>query len=1214
MTEIRKLEEAIAILESQREVLGEKLLKSAMARLQARLSTLRAQQSLDRNRRPITILAMRINHITNAPEATAAGWWQQANQIALTWGGHIEQKRNDTMIISWGIDEIREDDVERAIRAGLELRRAAGTYFNAAVEGKTEKTAYSYQAGIYTGEVIIGQDIFDQDSNLMVESFNIARHLLNNAPLNGLIISDSSYRLVQGVFNIYKISPISIPGFQEELIAYVALSAKPRPFRIPTRGVEGIMTKTVGQSEQLEQLMAAWLDVVNNRHARCVTIIGEAGVGKSRLMDDMRSQLEYRGEPFRYFEGRSTPQSANIPFALVRDILSNRFEIYASDTPAVIREKFVAGICEFADEDGIEKAHIIGELIGFNFSTSPYISGIHRDASQIHQRAQQYLIDFFTAVSNQRVTALFIDNIHWADSSSLDLLQNLAIGLRHQPLMMIVMARPGLFNWYSGWGGMVPNHQFLNLAPLTLEEARELTADILQKMKFVPQLLSESIVKGSGGNPYYIEETFKLLVDDGVIMPDEPDWQLIPEKLVTCRIPMTINEAVLARIEKQSPAELEILYAASIVGRTFWDDMVAFMVNKERAATNANLLALQKKELLFRKPVSTFNNTEEYIFKHHIMHQITYSSVPPDLQQRYHARAAEWLKKHSGAHLTEQTAWIAYHLDKAGEKEQAGSYYLHAGLDAAHHYANRDAAYLLSRALELIPENNYVDRFKALQAIIRLHSTLKEYDQQPANLKLAMQLAKSIGDDLHLAQAHYLQASHEDALGQYAEALESCRTAIKYLSSASPSRLEADAHFLAGSILVKLENLPEGRNEILAALKTARSLGLSQMVGTCLSSLGNICWIELKFDEAVDLHTQALHQYQEIIDLRGAAYAHLCIGVVHNSDLKFAYSEHHFQQSLEISRRIGERLGEARTLNNWGDLYSARGDYEDAIRSITQALAIFREVDHPIGINASLANLGFLNLQNGQYSNSLDYYMQWFNYCQARPDPTGMALACTGLAQILTTLGQFGRARNYLNQAMTFFSADKDVSGQCRVKSLQGRSAYLSGDIPNALPYLLEVIQMPMCAKNLESLLLSHLTLGHIYTDQGKFSLAHQSYQLAEGISAQMRDSHFLLEPLAALARLAYKEEKLDVALDFVHSILKRITAAPIDFSDAVFWTYLICAEVLIETNAPELRDVVYRAQRLMYNIAEKISDPDIRRSFLENVPANRKLASVRVV
>lgn len=1214
MTEIRKLEEALAILESQREVLGEKLLKSASARLQARLDTLRAQQSLDRKRRLITILAMRINHINDAAEETATGWWQQANQIALTWGGHIEQKHNDTMIISWGIDDIRDDNVERAIRAGLELRRAAGTFFNAVVEGKAEKMSYAYQAGIYTGEVIVGLDVSDHDSNLLVENYNIARHLLENAPINNLIISDTSYRLVQGVFMIYKINPISIPGIPEDLTAFVVLSAKPRPFRIPTRGVEGIMTKTVGQSEQLEHLMAAWLDVVNNRHARCVTIIGEAGVGKSRLMDDMRSQLEYRGEPFRYFEGRSTPQSATIPFALVRDILSNRFQIYASDTPAVIHEKFVAGICEFADEGGIEKAHIIGELIGFNFSTSPYISGIHHDSSQIHQRAQQYLIDFFTTVSNQRVTAMFIDNIHWADSSSLDLLQNLANGLRNQPFMMIVMARPGLFNWYPGWGGKIPNHQFLNLAPLTLEESRELTADILQKMEFVPQVLSESIVKGSGGNPYYIEETFKLLVDDGVIVPDEPYWQLIPEKLVTCRIPMTIDEAVLARIEKQSRAELEILYAASVVGRTFWDDMVAFMLNGERALTNANLLALQKKELLFRKPVSTFGDTEEYIFKHHVMHQITYASVPPDLRRKYHARAAEWLQSHSGAFLTEKAAWIAYHLDKAGDKEQAASYYLRAGLDAAHHYANRDAVYLLTRALELTNENNDVDRFKALQAIIRLQTVLKEYDQQPANLKLIMQLAKSIGDDLHMAQAHYLQASHEDAVGKYAEAIENCRAAIKYLSTISPGRLKADAHFLAGSILVKQDDLAGGRNEFLAALKTARALGLSQMVGTCLSSLGNICWNESKFDEAVDLHKQALHQYEEIIDLRGAAYAHLCIGVVHNSDLKFAYSEQHFQQSLEISQRIGERLGVARALNNWGDLYSARGDYEDAIRSMTQALAIFHEVDNPNGINASLANLGFLNLQNGQYSNSLEYYMQWFNYCQARPDPTGMAMACTGLAQILTTLGQFGRARNYLNQAMTFFSADKDVSGQCRVKSLQGRSAYLSGDIPNALPLLLEVVQMPMCTKNLESLLLSHLTLGHIYTDQGKFSLAHQSYQLAEGISAQMRDSHLLLEPLAALARLAYKEEKLDVALDFVHSILKRITAAPIDFSDAVFWTYLICADILIETNAPELRDVVYRAQRLMYNIAEKISDPDIRRSFLENVPANRKLASVRVV
>lgn len=1222
MTEIGRLQEAILILKEQRDILGEHLLNEVLQPLQARLDNLHAQQFSSRICRQITILAVQVENLASLTTAFQSAWRENTAGLAHTRGALLEQFPPDAFTAAWGLESASGDHAEQAVRAGLELRKA----FDGLLESLPVQPIHQVQAdtpaspqpvfraAVYTAEIFICEPPTPQVSQVVPEHVRIARGLLASAPANTLVISNSTYRLVQGIFNIQMAAPCPLPGLADPLITYAVIGAKPRPFPIPARSVEGILTKTVGQKEQLAQLMMNWLDVVNHRRARCVTITGDAGIGKSRLMDDMRNQLEFRGEAYRYFEGRSTPQSANIPYALIRDILSNRFQIFPSDTPETVREKLVAGICEFTDEDGIEKAHIIGELIGFDFSNSAYIQGIRDDASQLHQRAQQYLIDFFTTVSNQRVTTLFLDNLHWADHGSLELLEKLAIGLRGQPIMLIAMTRPMLFKWYPNWGQSLPNHQFLHLPPLTLEESRSLVADILQKMEHVPQVLSESIAKGSGGNPYYIEETVKLMVDDHVIQPAEPNWILDAERLVKCHIPTTIREAIQARLQKQPPAEFQILCAASVIGRTFWDDMVSYLTGIDRDTTTRILKYLQKQEFLFLRSGSAFKATQEFIFKHHVLHQVTYDSVSGELRKQYHARAAEWLQSYSQTHHTEYTAWVAYHLDKAGRPQEAGSWYLRAGLDAARHYANHDAQYLFSRAMQLLPHTNPADQFAALAWIIHLKDTAKETDGLSEDLHELQSLAQVLQTPQHQAQFHYLQARYEIAQGRPPEALDHCARTIQALAEISPHRLEAEAHILASSAYADTDRMEMSRQELQRALTIARSLDIPQLTLNCLSNLGNICWREFKFEEAIIYHQQALELANEIFDLRGSAYAHLCIGVANGSNKNFTEAQNHFQQSLNLSRRIGEHLGEARALNNWGDLYSARGDYEDAIQSITQALQIFREVNNAPGINASLANLGFLSLQNGQYSVSLDYYQQWFNYCQARPDPVGMAMACTGLAQILTALGQFGRARNYLNQAMTFFMAADDSYGKGRVQSLTGRTAYLSGDITGALPFLLEAAQIPVSQKNIESLLVANLTLGHIYTDQGKFNQASQAYNQAALFADQSRDSHLLLEPAAAKARLALRQDDLQSALNQVREILKRITAAPIDFSDAVFWAYLVCAEVLSAANAPELRDVVYRAQRLLYTIAEKIEDPDIRKTFLDNVPTNRKLTNLRVM
>lgn len=1209
MSEIREVEAAIAAIEAQKHLLGDKLYQEATAPLRARLNELKKQSAIKHQRRRIIIAVLKSNILGEIGEVGQNNCQQKILSILENWGGHIEQSSPSSLVLSWGVKESRPGDAERAVRAMVEIKRVLG---EALMSGDNPENCEGIiQAGIHTGVVLL-QESHQSDSSQWDDLIQICHRLLQNCPGNSLIISHDTYNLVQGIFNIKKVNQPA-----EEMPIYSVQGIKPRAFPIPTRGIEGILTRTVGQESQLNALISVWLEVLNTRSARCVTIIGDAGSGKSRLIDDLRNQLEYRGEGFRYFEGRSTPQRARIPFALIRDIIANRFQIYVSDPIQTIHEKLINGICDFMQDDGVEKAHIIGQSLGYDFSDSPYIKNIREDSYQIYLRARQYLTEFFIAVTAQDTVALFVDNIQWADYGSLEVIQSLATGLQNHPFMLFVSARPLLLERVPDWGSRLPEHQFIHLPSLTNAEAHQLTADILQKMEYIPQVLSESIVKSSAGNPYFIEEAIKLIISDEVIIPDEPAWQLNPQNLVKSRVPATITEAIIGRVDKVSPEEQAVLHAAAVVGRMFWDDLLIYMLKPQLQMGTRQikliLTSLQNKELLFKRTASSFADCDEYIFKHHILHQAILNTVPTADKQVYHLRTAEWLQQHSNTKLTEYAPWIAYHLDYANQFPEASLWYLQAGINSAMRYDNLDAIWLLQRALDLNPEENLVNRVEAERWMVYAKNQIDRPQPQTVLVEDIYQTALAINQPLQLAQASALLAENAKNSDNYSEALAHCQNALEWLKKVDPCRLEIETLLLAASIHYTLDQWTSARIELNKAIELAKKLDQKQLEVSALIALGNIEMMDSDNDAALKQYLKALKICDRIHDYRNASYTHMCIGNTCVNRRDFAQAEKHFNASLTLCRKTGERICEARTLNNWGDLHAARGNFEDATHVISQALHLFRETGHSVGIKASLANLGLLNLQNGKFSPSLDYYLQWYNYCQALPDPPGMALACTGLSQILMALGQFGRARNYLNQALTYFTANNDVHGQGRVFCLQGRCAYLSGDLTSALPILLDASKTPDLPKNHDILHMIFLTLGHIYTDQGKYELAHSTYQSAHKVATQMRDSHLLLEPDGAMARLLFKQDRLLEATEYVHKILQGLDAGPIDFSDEVFWTYLVCINILTAANDPLLRDTLYHAQHLLYSVAEQINDPDIRKSFLENVSANRKLANLRV-
>jgi predicted ATPase len=356
------------------------------------------------------------------------------------------------------------------------------------------------------------------------------------------------------------------------------------------------------------------------------------------------------------------------------------------------------------------KAHITAQLLGYDLSGSLHLKGVLEDPKQLRERAQVYLEEYFQGMSDASPTLVFLEDIHWADDSSLDMVNHLAQNLPDQRLLLICLARHRLFDRRPHWGEGLGTHRRLELLPLSKHNSCQLVKEILVKADDVPEALGNLVVKGAEGNPFYIEELIKILIEDGVICTGPDQWRVELNRLAAIEIPGTLTGVLQARLECLPPEERTTLQQASVVGRIFWDDTVKYINNGAHSndtqyamsSTEENLSSLRSRELVYQHEESTFTDASEYIFKHAMLREVTYESVLRRLRRLYHGLVADWLIQHGGDRVAEYTGLIAEHLELAGLKDQTVLYLQLAGDQAVKQFANEEAIGYYQRALGLL--------------------------------------------------------------------------------------------------------------------------------------------------------------------------------------------------------------------------------------------------------------------------------------------------------------------------------------------------------------------------------------------------------------------------------------------------------------------------------------------------------------------------------
>ncbi|MDQ6640838.1 MAG: AAA family ATPase, partial [Pseudomonadota bacterium] len=767
-----QIESAIAALEAQRHLLGEAVVAMAVAPLQDKLAARRRRDSSAQQQlKTATILFMDVVGSTQLsqrldPEdihAVMDSALERLTAIVRAHQGRVLQYAGDSMLAVFGADQALEDDAERAVRAGLAILAEAAPL--AADFGRRfGLDGFDLRVGVHTGPVLLGGGI-DAEGSIRGASVNIAARMEQTAPPGALRISHETYRHVRGVFDVEPQAPIEIKGITGPVRSYLVTRAKPRAFRMANRGLEGIETQMVGRDAELARIGEAFQSVCEERGVKQVTIVGEPGIGKSRLGLEFTHWLELQGEPVRFFQGRPQPYGNNVPYGVLRDLLAWRFEILESDPQSVAQEKLAAGLGTVLGARAAEYTALIGALIGFDYGADAHIAAIAGEAKQIRDRAFHALASYFRALQRDSGVPLVVllDDLHWADEGSLDFVNHLVQACGDLPLFVLCLTRATLYERRPLWGSGRSDHQRIDLAPLTKRGTRELIEALLGRLETVPAALRDLLASSAEGNPYFVEELIGMLIDDGVIVTDSEPWRVSADKLLDVRVPTTLAGVLQARIDGLPPAEKSALQQASVIGHVFWDEAL----QRIAPGAGAALDGLMRRELAYGRETSAFDGTREFVFKHHVLHQVAYQGVLKQSRREQHRLTADWLVVRSGDRASEYFGLIAEHYERAGDIVNAVEYLRRAGEDAARSYVNAAALEYLGRALALVRADDAATRFCLLETRRGIYSNTGRRAEQADDVVALEQVAEQLDDDAYRARAAGMRAALALVVGDY---------------------------------------------------------------------------------------------------------------------------------------------------------------------------------------------------------------------------------------------------------------------------------------------------------------------------------------------------------------------------------------------------------------------------------------------------------------
>jgi predicted ATPase/class 3 adenylate cyclase len=1102
--------------------------------------------------RQVATLFVNLQKLPTGPEAEQ--FQATLFHLLAQYGGYLSfvgysghQGQGCTLVLFWGAPISYENNLRRALHFMFELRKAAAIPLRASVVFNLAYAGFvgSARHKAYTcyGACVI-----------------LAARQMMIAHWGEIWLDEATARQVQAEFTLREQGWYTLKGLAKKQRIFVLEHYREAAAPTFRRNL------MVGRQREWEQLWQAVQPIFQGKFGGAITIVGEVGMGKRRLVYEFQNQMEIYSDLYRQDRLDAGPHAAvavvwcacrtdeinHQPLHPFCDWLRHYFhQSPAADTTLNKQcfderlDELIAATSDQALADELERTRaLLAALVGLQWADSLYQQ---LEPAFRFDNTLDALKTLIKAESLRQPLILYVEAAHWLDAQSKLFLEKLTHNVEDFPFLLLITTRPPTpiehdqATARAGWLRPAVRQTTLHLAPLTKADLQLLATYQLQGAVTAP--LVDLLNKRAAGNPFFAEQILLYWQEHALLFWSDQGWQLqMTDRALSSGDLSPLSASgrtiLIAHLDRLPQGVKEVVQTAAILGVEFDGQVLAQMLSHNAAlptqmviAEQANIWSAISEEL---RPISGATEPARYRFRHALLRDGAYDMQLRTQLRRLHQCAAAAIQQVYATHLASHYAELVYHYHQSEDRRQERHYAQLAGEDAAGRYANEDAVHYLSRAFALTDEQDLTNRFTLLIQREALYNLLGQRQEQVQDLHLLHMLAASIQNERARLEVGLKQAYYQRVVGHYEAALTLVQQVVAQATQLNDHVAEARAYHTWGRILLQ-------QGYLQAALpRLARALAITKASNSRLDEADNLYDIGHVYHAcgqpglAAAYYTQARALYQALGNQRGDINCLLMFGVIANEQGDYMMAHNHYAQTLMRCRAIGWRYAEAASLTNLGNNYFDFGDYEAALSCHQQALALCRELGDQEGEAVSLDTLGLI----------------WQN------------------------LGNLASAHTHFKQALQIQRQIGDLRSQ--------------------------------------GFTLTHL--GYTLCALGDLKVATDALQSAYDLRHELGEESHTMDDLAGLAQIALTQRKIKRAMVAVEKILAWLQANGIDGIEFPILVYLICHQVL--TAAAQIDPVLSNrvvvtlqdGYTLLQQRAAKIQDTGCRRKFLKNVWFNRKI------